>query len=82
MADKETGSFESRTPAHDRCCLCQSRDGPFQLEERPTGRDMLIQAWPYCQRCWADYQNQNGIENAGKYLGLLRAICGDHSLCR
>jgi len=82
MADKETASFERRSPSQDRCCLCQSKEAPLTSEERPTGRDLELQSWPYCQSCWADYQNKNEIENAGKCLGLLRAICGDHSLCR
>ena len=82
MAKSETASFERRSPSQNRCCLCQTKEGPFQFEERLTGRDMSVQNWPYCQSCWADYQNQDGIESAEKYLGLLRAICGDYRVCR
>jgi hypothetical protein len=69
----ETSLFTSFEPRRNRCTLCASQAGPFQLESRPTGPGGRLQAWPWCAACWKLASGPGVVDPAG-LLHLLLAI--------
>jgi len=52
----ETSMHQRGTQSLDKCSICENLIGPFILEDRPTGKDLILQRWAYCEACWDSSQ--------------------------
>ncbi len=51
-----------------RCSICGDANGPFCLEERPSGPAFVRQLWPYCRWCWEEYERDGVLSPIQKPL--------------
>jgi hypothetical protein len=68
----DIGIWQYSAPRSDKCCLCGQPGEQFRVEHRPTGRGGMMQAWPFCSRCWEACQG-DGVDPR-LYRVLLHAI--------
>jgi hypothetical protein len=73
MLQARDSIFERADPPRDRCSLCSSHQGPFTIENRATGPDLSLQAWPICSTCAAlPVPDADPLILAGKNLIFLQ----------
>lgn len=64
----------SQKPRSGCCSMCSDQNGPFTHESRPTGRDGIMQQWPFCAGCWQE--SRTITPDLAPYVRLLYAIFG------
>lgn len=77
----ETPVYERGVAATDICCICESLQGPFLQERRPTGRDSTGRAWFFCESCFRMLQEQRGDPDpwiAARYRIFLEYLAGHY----
>lgn len=76
MPSVKTLLYERYPPNPDRCSICGTREG-LQIEERPTGENFTLQAWPLCGNCRAELARQPAMdlkEIGGLYQTFIRFL--------